>query len=46
MLDEPLEILQERNYIRPVVETEKKPGRKSEAYQVNPSVFWVNDGLA
>jgi hypothetical protein len=39
MLDEPLAVLMERNYIRPMVETEKKPGRKSEAYQVNPAVL-------
>jgi hypothetical protein len=37
MLDEPLEVLTERNYIRPMNESEKKPGRKSEGYQVNPS---------
>jgi hypothetical protein len=39
MLDEPLAVLLERNHIRPMVETEKKPGRKSEAYQVNPAVL-------
>jgi hypothetical protein len=39
MLDEPINVLLERNHIRPMVETEKKPGRKSEAYDVNPAVF-------
>jgi hypothetical protein len=38
MLDEPINVLVERNYIRPMIETEKKPGRKSEQYAVNPSV--------
>jgi putative DNA primase/helicase len=39
MLDEPLSVLIERNHIRPMIETEKKPGRKSEAYEVNPVVL-------
>jgi hypothetical protein len=39
MLDEPLAVLMERNHIRAMVETEKKPGRKSEAYDVNPAVM-------
>jgi hypothetical protein len=39
MLDEPIKVLAERNYIRPMVETEKKPGRKSEIYEVNPAVM-------
>jgi putative DNA primase/helicase len=39
MLDEPLAVLVERNHIRPMVEAEKKPGRKSEAYGVNPAIL-------
>ena len=45
-MDEPLKVLMERNHIRPIIEAEKKPGRKSEAYEVNPSVWGVNNGLA
>ena len=47
MLDEPLAVLVERNYIRPMIEIEKKPGRKSEVYQVNPGAFQGGEhGLA
>jgi hypothetical protein len=47
MLDEPLAVLMERNYIRPIIETEKKPGRKSEAYEVNPAIHQGGEhGLA
>jgi hypothetical protein len=35
MLDEPLKVLTERNYIRAIV-PEKKPGRPSEPFDVNP----------
>jgi len=39
MMDEPINVLLERNHIRAMVETERKPGRKSEVYEVNPAVL-------
>jgi hypothetical protein len=39
MLDEPLKVLAERNYIR-AIEPEKGPGRPPEPFGVNPAVLW------